>query len=77
MFSFSELKKRNLLSSESMLSIRGGRLQRLPDSGTGTCGFKSASGTIQCRVSKAEALFMIEGGGNWCCESCSSSSYCG
>ena len=77
---FSELKKRNLLSNESMSIIRGGRkVQRLPDSNTGTCGYKTDYGIIQCNVSKAEALFMVENGdlGYWCCDSCAQSSYCG
>ena len=75
MASFSELKKRNLLSSESMSSIRGGRMAL--QNGTGTCGFKTLTGTVGCGVSKAVALFMIEEGGYWCCDSCGSSSYCG
>ena len=72
MSSFSDLKKRNLLSVESMSKIKGGY-----KNGTGTCGFKTSEGTIDCGVAKEVALFMIEEGGNWCCDSCASSTYCG
>lgn len=69
MLNFSDLKKRNLLSNESMSSIRGGH---------GTCGFLTKTGAWDCNVSKNVAMFMLEGvGGHWCCDSCASSSYCG
>ena len=67
MLLFSELKKCNLLSNESMSNVRGGG---------GTCGFKSASGIIDCGVSKSEALEGAGAGGHWCCDSCGHSSYC-
>lgn len=67
MLNFSDLKKRNLLSNESMSSIRGG----------GSCGYETAEGS-SCNVSKNEALRRVEeGGGHWCCDSCWQSSYCG
>lgn len=69
MFSFSELKKRNLLSNESMSAIRGGSV--------GTCGFESSNGEVACEVSKDEAIGAVANGGHWCCDSCASSSYCG
>jgi hypothetical protein len=69
MFNFTELKKRNLLSIESMSTIRGGSV--------GTCGFWSSSGEIACNVSMDDALAAVAGGGYWCCDSCASSSYCG
>ena len=69
MLQFSELKKRNLLSNETMISIRGGQV-------SGTCGYKTADGDVQCDVSKQEALENIADGGNWCCDSCWQSTYC-
>lgn len=45
--------------------------------GGGACGVRTASGTVYCDLSKSEALFMVSGGGNWCCSSCGTSSYCG
>lgn len=67
MLLFSELKKRNLLSSESMSNVRGG---------SGTCGYRSASGEVDCGISKDDALAGAGVGGNWCCDSCGRSTYC-
>ena len=73
MLLFSELKKRNLLSNESMSNVRGG-----VDPWWGTCGFVGPDGvTSQCGVSKAIATHMAAGGGHWCCDSCGRTSYCG
>ena len=59
MLLFPELKKRNLLSSESMSNVRGGG---------GTCGYKLYDGTMEYGVSKDEALAVVsERGGRWCC----------
>ena len=70
MLLFSELKKRNLLSNESMSNVRGGQWE-------GTCGYLTADGYHGCGVSKATALLMVEGGGgHWCCDSCYKTSYC-
>ena len=70
MLLFSELKKRNLLSNESMSNVRGGQWG-------GTCGYETADGHHNCGVSKRDALFMVEsGGGHWCCDSCYKTSYC-
>ncbi len=77
MKSFFELKKRSILTLEAMSNVLRGYYQELDAPTTGTCGYKSLYGTIQCNVSKAEALFMVEEGGYWCCESCASTSYCG
>ncbi|MGE0090555.1 MAG: rSAM-modified peptide [Bacteroidales bacterium] len=66
---FNQLKNSNsVLRSEEMSKIKGGK--------SGTCGFLSPSGTYDCGMSKAEAIFMAAGG-HWCCDSCSTSSYCG
>ena len=67
MSNFSELKKRNLLSNESMCNIRGGD--------SGTCGYKSSKGT-ECNISKDEALKGAGTDGHWCCDSCATSTYC-
>lgn len=45
--------------------------------GFGTCGYKSPSGRVECGVTKVQAQFMATAKGNWCCDSCPSSSYCG
>ena len=66
MLQFSELKKRNLLSSEFMSNVRGG----------GSCGYEDAAGRIGCDIPKATAMSRAGAGGHWCCDSCSSSSYC-
>ena len=66
MLLFSELKKRNLLSNESMSNVRGG----------GGCGYKSANGEVDCGISRAEALKGAGAGGSWCCDSCGRSTYC-
>lgn len=67
MSNFSELKKRNLLSNESMSNVRGGD--------SGTCGYSSSSG-VECHVSKDEALRGAGSDGHWCCDSCATSTYC-
>jgi natural product precursor len=65
---FSDFKNsKSLLTQEQMRNIKGG----------GSCGFKTSTGTVGCGYTKTEALFMVESGGNWCCESCATSSYCG
>ena len=67
MLLFSELKKRNLLSNESMSAVRGG----------GSCGYYTGDGKIRCNVAKSEALNEVAAhGGHWCCDSCESSTYC-
>ena len=67
MLLFSELKKRNLLSNESMSNVRGGD--------SGSCGYETASGK-KCGVSKETALAAVSNGGHWCCDSCATSTYC-
>ena len=70
MLQFSELKKRNLLSCETMINIRGGQA-------SGTCGYETADGDFRCDVSKRVALDNVaDGGGHWCCDSCWQSTYC-
>ena len=42
----------------------------------GTCGWANAEVEI-CNISKQDALTLFDNlGGNWCCDSCSSASYC-
>lgn len=69
--SFSNFKNsKNLLNAEQMKRVSGG--------GTGTCGFWNPdTGSSGCKMSKAEALFMRDGTGYWCCDSCDETSYCG
>ena len=62
---FPGLKKRNLLSRETMSDVRGGQ-----NYGSGTCGYKLNDGTWKYGVSKAEALDAVSSGGRWCCDSC-------
>lgn len=71
--SFNELKERNILSKVEMQNVKGG----------GTCGFAVWTGDsyiIDCTTSKQDAIHMVEhftGHGNWCCDSCGSTWYCG
>ena len=66
---FNHFKNSNAaISNDQMRDVKGGG---------GTCGFKSSSGTVGCGYTKAEALFMVQDGGHWCCDSCYSSTYCG
>jgi hypothetical protein len=65
------------LSAEELKHVKGGT--------GGTCGFIRPGSTegvnnpvVNCSVSKEYALSQVsQYGGNWCCESCGSSSYCG
>lgn len=71
MKTFKELKKQNLLTREEQSNLRGG----YP---TGTCGYRGKDGSVECGVNKAYAQYMHDWlGGNWCCDSCGSTSYCG
>jgi hypothetical protein len=66
---FNHFKNSNTaLRDDQMKDIKGG---------SGTCGFLTSTGTPGCGYSKAEALFMVQDGGHWCCDSCATSSYCG
>lgn len=58
--------KTKALSKNQMRAIKGG---------SGTCGYKSPTGTVKCGVSKAQAMHMATEEGHWCCDSCGSSSY--
>lgn len=64
---FNDLKAK-ALNKKQMRAIKGG---------FGTCGYKSPSGRVECGVTKVQAQFMATAKGNWCCDSCPSSSYCG
>lgn len=67
-----------ILSEKEMKNVMGG-------SGTGTCGWSGNPNAYfeiltfpQCGLSKEEALrYFNDFGGNWCCDSCGSSTYCG
>ena len=64
---FNDLKAK-ALNKKQMRAIKGG---------FGTCGYKSPSGRVECGVTKVQAQFMATAKGNWCWDSCPSSSYCG
>ena len=64
---FNDLKAK-ALNKKQMRAIKGG---------FGTCGYKSPSGRVECGATKVQAQFMATAKGNWCCDSCPSSSYCG
>jgi len=63
---------KNVLSLSEMRVIKGG-VEPEPN----TCGYKTSGGTIACGVSKSVAQSAVSGGGNWCCDSCPSTTYCG
>lgn len=72
--SFNELRVRNILSSQQMMLVKGG----------GTCCYLGpevdGKQTLIENISKEEALWWFGEGGNgahWCCDSCSSTWYCG
>ena len=59
-----------ILSEKEMKNVMGGSM-------LGTCGWSNGTYTL-CGFSKDVIMgFFYVGGGNWCCDSCSSSSYCG
>lgn len=67
-----------VIKNEELVNLRGGY-----NWSSSSCGAKSSTGTVLCGLSKTEALFWAgcnDSGtncsGNWCCDSCSSSSYC-
>lgn len=68
---FNDLKAKALNRSQ-MRNIKGGV------NGNGTCGYKK-DGEAFCNLSKAQVMAATDNGnvGNWCCDSCASSSYCG
>jgi hypothetical protein len=44
---------------------------------SGTCGYRTSSGISFCGVNRSVAMTNAGSGGNWCCDSCGSTSYCG
>lgn len=68
---FNDLKNGgNVLSATQMKNVKGG----------GTCGYRvviNGKEYIDCNKSKKHATDRAnESGGNWCCDSCNTSSYC-
>ena len=56
--------------------INGGNPGGLDDA-PGTCGYISPEGSVWCNISKSQAKGSYENmGGNWCCDSCGTTSYC-
>jgi hypothetical protein len=78
-----QINPEKLMNNEQLKSLRGGEMEG------GTCGFsvmvpdEGGSGQdwnwVECNVSKfwAQEVVAIYGNGNWCCDSCSQTSYCG
>ena len=76
-----QINYKKLIGNTELLHIRGGD--------PGTCGFSvwipisesdpTLWNWIVCNVSIHDAQTAVEnaGNGNWCCDSCSSTSYCG
>jgi hypothetical protein len=62
-----------VMKNEELVTLRGGY--------GGTCGYKVwayGQWQIDCGVTQEEALLAYGNwGGWWCCDSCSSTSYCG
>jgi len=69
-WSLSEIESENVLSKNELFLLTGG----------GTCGFRVwayGKWQIDCGVAKSDALLAVENwGGNWCCDSCGTSTYC-
>ena len=63
-----------VMKNEDLVNLRGGTYGSY---NWGTCGAKSPSGSIICGVTKEQALWWAGPDGWWCCDSCSSSTYCG
>ena len=75
-----ELKRINLhriseiLSEKELKDVLGGSgVEWAP----GTCGWSDGDGMYTCRASKEYVLYLYNTfGGHWCCDSCSTASYC-
>ena len=65
------------LTSKEMKNVMGGSgVGDCKHEGSGTCGWKSG-GLCYCGISYGEVQSLFDvWGGNWCCDSCDSSSYC-
>ncbi len=60
-----------VLGRSQMKKITGGY------GSSGTCGWKHPNGGSFCGISYSAAMSNFnQYGGNWCCDSCGSSSYC-
>ena len=84
--SFKEVAPERILDYEAMSHIKGGIDDGYDGYGSaGTCGMKyplsDGRAFIACNISKkaVEQLHDLLGGGpySWCCDSCSSTDYCG
>lgn len=64
-------KFKSVLSSSEMKNITGGVYPH------GSCGYKRPGAQPNCGVTREVAQNAVAGGGNWCCDSCAQTSYCG
>ena len=74
---FSLGKASNFLSEAEMMRVTGGYSSGCMSFTFGTCGWNGPSACM-CGVDKSTAQQYADWyGGNWCCDSCGSTSYCG
>lgn len=72
---------KGIISQEQMKQIFGGYVEE-EEGGSSSCGFRvvlpDGDVLIECNVSRSVAEGMYNSwGGNWCCSSCPTTSYCG
>ena len=68
-----KLEANDMLQRNQLKTVLGG----YGGSGGGTCGYNNAYGW-DCNVTKEVAKGEYDNyGGNWCCDSCDTTSYCG
>ncbi|SFG95860.1 hypothetical protein SAMN04487988_111126 [Algoriphagus hitonicola] len=62
----------DFLQRSQMSTILGGG-----GSGSGTCGYLDTTGYPVCNLTREQAEgYANQYGGHWCCDSCSTASYC-
>lgn len=66
------LSSENVLQRSQLSTILGGG-----GGESGTCGYQDTSGYAVCNLSRDQAEgYANQYGGHWCCDSCSTASYC-
>ncbi|WP_439482823.1 hypothetical protein [Cyclobacterium plantarum] len=71
-----KLAAEDVLQRSQMAGIYGGSGGSCP-SAFGTCGYNSPDGYATCGWSRETVeCFANRYGGNWCCDSCGSATYC-
>lgn len=69
-----KLEADEMLQRNQLKTVLGGDYG---NDGGGTCGYKHPNGSTWCNISYYTAYnAYLKNGGNWCCDSCSSASYC-